>query len=149
MAREEKGNAGNGAEKRYFYKLCPRCGAKSHLDNMYCVKCGRLTEAPGTRPTVYVTETDPEVKRSNLDHPAGCPSCGLECRYCFSFSAKEPHFKANCRYCEGTRKACCAKARKLPVTADEGLYGEEIGKCRSHCGEASGIINGRPDREAG
>jgi hypothetical protein len=151
-------------EKKYFYKLCPRCGAKAHIDNDFCVKCGAPMRNPGAREPVYSVDTDPEVSRSNLDYAAGCPACGLGCRYCFSYSTKTPHEKANCAYCERTRKVCCMKARKLPWLTDvipqlslteifagkagnvkiireefTGMYMEKVAECWSHCKEASEI----------
>jgi ribosomal protein L40E len=169
MAREEKGTPDTEEEKvskQYYYKVCPRCGAKSHIDNMYCVKCGGSIDA---KSGLHKTDIDPGLTRSNLDHPNGCPSCGLGCRYCFSFSVKKPHLKARCEHCEQTRAVCCIKARKLPTLIEEvnktltqplsvaeifagkagnykvireefdDLYALEVGKCWSHCKEPAAM----------
>ena len=104
-----------GREEYYYYKICPRCGAMAHIDNLHCPKCGRRLKEPGGIETVHKTGTDPGLSRSNLDHPEGCPSCGEGCRRCFSFGIKEPHPKARCRRCEKNMAACCLKARKLPL----------------------------------
>jgi ribosomal protein L40E len=105
----------DGAPKKYYYKVCPHCGARVHLDAEYCARCGKRA---GGAKAVYSSETDPGLERPNLDHPAGCPACGLGCQYCFSYGWKEPHPKAYCGHCGGRRADCCAAARKLPTLLD-------------------------------
>lgn len=151
-----------GREEYYYYKICPRCGAMAHIDNLHCPKCGRRLKEPGGIETVHKTGTDPGLSRSNLDHPEGCPDCKGGCRYCFSFGVKKPHPKAHCDHCERDMKVCCLKARKLPVLLDllpdlglpiakvlesrpanadlfdefEKMLTEKISECRSHVEEA-------------
>jgi hypothetical protein len=114
MALEDRGKAGAGAEKTYFYKICPHCGAKSHLENDYCLKCKRRIEGGA----LYKTENDPGVTRANLDYPGGCCECGEGCRWCFSFGMKNPPQKAFCGGCGKARAECCARARMLPILTD-------------------------------
>jgi hypothetical protein len=109
--RKEKGDA---RKTTYFYKICPACGAKSHLENDYCLKCKRRIEGGA----VYNTENDPGVTRANLDYPGGCCECGEGCRWCFSFGMKEPSQKAFCGGCGKARAECCARARMLPILTD-------------------------------
>ena len=116
MALENKTGA-DGARKKYYYKKCPHCGSASHIDNLYCPKCKKRMRE-GVAEKIYPTETDPELGRSNIDHPDGCPACGGNCRYCFSFGVKTPHPKAHCEHCEKDMKVCCLRARKLPSMFD-------------------------------
>lgn len=103
------------APKKYFFKTCPHCGARVHLDAEYCARCGKRA---GGAKAVYSSETDPGLERLNLDHPDGCPACGGNCRFCFSFGVKTPYPKAHCEHCEKDMKVCCLRARKLPTLLD-------------------------------
>jgi ribosomal protein L40E len=162
MMTREKKNMPTIKPEKYYYKVCPRCGAKSHIDNGYCVKCGGSIEM---KSGFHKMDIDTGLTRSNLDHPKGCPSCGSGCRYCFSFGMKIPHLKAYCEHCEKNMAVCCKKARKLPTLIEtvnkatelqlsvteifagkagdfkkirevfNELYAEEVEKCWSHCKE--------------
>jgi ribosomal protein L40E len=130
MAREEKG-AADAPERKYYYSVCKNCGAKLHIDNMICGRCGKRYKDFGEIPTLYVTDEDPGVYRHNLDFPEGCPACAASCGYCYSFGAPFPSPKAGCGECGKWRAACCKKARRLAVGFDRA----EIAGCRSHVPE--------------
>jgi ribosomal protein L40E len=115
MSRLEKEPEGS---KTYYYKICPHCGTRAHIDSVNCLKCGGRMRAPGGIEALHSTPVDPGVKRINLDHPRGCPACGGGCGYCWSFGLKEPSEKAQCKFCAPARAVCCLKARKLPVIFD-------------------------------
>jgi hypothetical protein len=157
MRKREKENAAvapaPASGKTYYYKVCPHCGAWSHIDNVYCAKCGKEMEGAGGIATLHSTIIDPGVKRMNLDHPKGCPACGGGCGYCWSFSVKEPSVKAPCGHCEKTRAACCINARKLPSLSEmlpgatlEALITGRLGEYMENRGLSEEIYSERVER---
>jgi hypothetical protein len=162
MSNISNGDNLKSAGKTYYYKRCPHCWAPAHVDNTYCGKCKKALTEPGAVQTFYKTEVDPDLPRFNLDHPNGCPSCGLGCHWCYSFGEKKPSEKARCDICDKARAVCCIKSRKLPTITDampelsvrefiyDGsedmkkireawaeLFAEKVGECWSHNKEMS------------
>jgi hypothetical protein len=105
-------------QKKYYYKICPHCGAHANVDNTYCTSCKKRINAVGEIKTLRESINDPALPRFNLDHPEGCQSCGRNCRYCYSFGMKKPTAKAPCYNCDKIKAACCHKARELPLITD-------------------------------
>jgi hypothetical protein len=104
-----------------YYKVCPHCGAAGHVKNEFCLKCKKSMKEPGKADVWRVSNIEREYPRANLDRPEGCASCGLGCRFCFSYGVLNRSPKARCEHCEVERRVCCGKAAKLAAAVAQDL----------------------------
>jgi hypothetical protein len=144
MSNFEKQGAAGAPPVKYWYSVCKHCGARLHIDNLYCEKCGRRYRDIGESGTLYETSEDPKLRRFNLDHPEGCRVCAAWCGWCYSFGVAVPDKKAKCHECGKTRAACCKKARKLPFP----FTAEEMRGCHSHVAEGADFASPPGEKSA-
>jgi len=117
--KHEQGRPGT-----FYYRICPRCKAKAHIDRIFC-KC--LFDLRETN-TAYAADNDTGILPPvNVATPeTNCERCGLKCGWCYSFSVNQKNSAGyggkNCEHASGAspRCLCCLELMRR--------FDEELGR---------------------
>jgi len=125
-------------KKTWYYRKCPRCKAKVHVDRKYC---GCAADLSAEAIFYLESQAPPKImyEKSNLDLPNySCEICGAKCSYCASFGNQGINAAGfgslECGHKQDAIKCACCRLMiknffEFPGDADKALD-ESIGAVR-------------------